>query len=64
MLMGYNWLGRWVLVGHGFNLTRWQQLLFLPRILTWIINMRPLFCSSRSFAAVNRKSNVTFSHLS
>ncbi|CAN0915775.1 hypothetical protein LINGRAHAP2_LOCUS29308 [Linum grandiflorum] len=36
-----------------FNPIRWRPLLFLLRILILIINMRPLLCSSRSFAGAN-----------
>ncbi|CAN0915065.1 hypothetical protein LINGRAHAP2_LOCUS28916 [Linum grandiflorum] len=51
-----NSLGLWVFGGYRFNQIRWQQLLFLLRNLSWIINMRLLFSSLRNSAIVNGKS--------
>ncbi|CAN0915062.1 hypothetical protein LINGRAHAP2_LOCUS28916 [Linum grandiflorum] len=48
-----NSLGLWVFGGYRFNQIRWQQLLFLLRNLSWIINMRLLFSSLRNSAIVN-----------
>ncbi|CAN0875096.1 hypothetical protein LINGRAHAP2_LOCUS10631 [Linum grandiflorum] len=59
--MGCNLHGPWVFDGYGFSRTRWQPLLFLIRFLIWIINVRLLFCSSRSFAVISGKSTfLTF----
>ncbi|CAN0858388.1 hypothetical protein LINGRAHAP2_LOCUS7223, partial [Linum grandiflorum] len=53
---GCNLLGLWAFDGYRYNPTPWQQLLFLQRIMSWNINMRLLFSSSRSFAVANGKS--------
>ncbi|CAN0924776.1 Putative ribonuclease H protein At1g65750 [Linum grandiflorum] len=53
--MGLNLLGHWASDDYEFNPTRGRLLLSLLRILSWIINMRLLFCSLRNSAVVNGK---------
>ncbi|CAN0907689.1 hypothetical protein LINGRAHAP2_LOCUS24937 [Linum grandiflorum] len=50
--MGYNSLGRCAFDRYGFNLIRWRPLLSLLRTLIWIINIQPLFYSSKSYVAI------------
>ncbi|CAN0920225.1 hypothetical protein LINGRAHAP2_LOCUS31909, partial [Linum grandiflorum] len=57
----YNSLGHWAFDVYELIPTPWRPLLSLPRILSWIINMQLLSCSSRSYIC-NRHWEVHLFH--